>query len=167
MKEIKGNLIDLAFEGNLFDVIAHGANCMGLMGSGIADEIKQRISGAAIADKEYKKAMEKIFGYSHPNYMLGTMSLYEISPQEMLYHNVPKFKVANLYTQVQPGANFDLGYGLTPALIKLNYTHKGKRIGLPFIGAGIGGGDWNTIRAVIAATLVDCDVTIVEFEPKA
>lgn len=166
MQQVKGNLIDLAFKGD-FDLIAHGANCQGLMGSGIAYEIKQRISGATIADHTYKKSMEKIFGYFHPKYMLGTLSEYEITPEEMLYHNSPKFKVLNLYTQVQPGPNFDLFNGLIPALTKVNYIYKGKKIGVPFIGAGIGGGDWSKIKPILLTCLADCDVTIVEFEPKA
>ena len=160
IKTIKGDLIELAFAGE-FDIIAHGCNCQGIMGAGIAAQIKQHIPGAAKADKAYKKAMNDVFDYNHPVFMLGTLSFHLVSS---LSH--PMFAVANLYTQVQPGANFDLNYGLVPALKKLNYIHRGRRIGLPMIGAGIGGGDWNQIKEVIPRLLDNCEVTIVEYEPK-
>ena len=45
----KGNLLDMAERGE-FDIIVHGANCICVMGSGIAREIKARFPQAAQAD---------------------------------------------------------------------------------------------------------------------
>lgn len=165
MKTIKGDLISMAFDGQ-FNIIAHGCNCQGMMGAGIALQIRQKIPGAAKADRDYKANMEKVFGYTHPFYMLGTMSKYIISPEEMLYNNSPQFMVANLYTQVIGGPDFKLEEGLIPALTKLNLIWRGKRIGFPMIGAGIGGGDWNEILPILTKYMKDCDVTIVEYELK-
>ena len=37
----------------------------------------------------------------------------------------------------------------------------GKHIGLPKIGAGLAGGDWNIIKKIIQTELKDCKVTVV------
>ncbi len=41
----------------------------------------------------------------------------------------------------------------------------GQRIGLPKIGAGLAGGDWDTIAQIIDEELADEDVTLVEYIP--
>ncbi len=41
---------------------------------------------------------------------------------------------------------------------------RGKRIGLPKIGAGLAGGDWSTIEAIIQEELAGENVTIVEYK---
>lgn len=166
MKTIKGDLISLAISGE-FDIIAHGCNCQGLMGAGIARQIKEQIPGAARADRAYKKAMSDIFGYYHPSYMLGTLSQYTVTSEDMLKKGWPLFTVLNLYTQVQPGANFDLENGLIPAIKKMNQLFKGKRVGFPMIGTGIGGGDWGIIRNTIVLNLTIQDAVFVEYEPKS
>jgi len=40
----------------------------------------------------------------------------------------------------------------------------GKHIGLPLIGAGLAGGDWDRIRVIIKKELKDCNVTVVIFD---
>ena len=41
----------------------------------------------------------------------------------------------------------------------------GKRIGYPMIGAGLAGGDWDTISEIICEALVGEDHTMVVFKP--
>jgi hypothetical protein len=41
---------------------------------------------------------------------------------------------------------------------------KGKKIGLPMIGAGLAGGDWDHIKYLIQKELRDCQVTIVIYK---
>jgi hypothetical protein len=51
------------------------------------------------------------------------------------------FTVINLYTQFTPGPDFIpsiFGAGVN----RVNESFKGKTIGIPLIGCGIGGGDW-------------------------
>lgn len=50
---------------------------------------------------------------------------------------------------------------LTLCMRKMNITFRGKRIGLPKIGAGLAGGDWNKIKNIIKTELKDCKVTVV------
>ena len=51
MKEIKGDLFELALSGE-FDVIGHGCNCMNNMGSGFAKGVKHNFPEAWIADQK-------------------------------------------------------------------------------------------------------------------
>ena len=46
-------------------------------------------------------------------------------------------------------------------LRKINFQFKGLRIGLPKIGAGRAGGDYEKIKQIIIEELVDMDITIV------
>jgi O-acetyl-ADP-ribose deacetylase (regulator of RNase III) len=50
-------------------------------------------------------------------------------------------------------------------LHKMNAVFSGKHIGLPKIGAGLAGGDWNKIESIIKRELKDCKVTVVNYKP--
>jgi hypothetical protein len=49
-------------------------------------------------------------------------------------------------------------------LLKLRYS--GKKFGIPRIGAGLAGGDWNIISKIIDEEMDGEDVTLVEFYGK-
>ena len=75
--------------------------------------------------------------------------------------------VINAYTQYYYGRNslashIPLDYdALTLCLRKINYIFKGKHIGLPQIGCGLAGGDWNLVKEIIQKELCDMNITIV------
>jgi O-acetyl-ADP-ribose deacetylase (regulator of RNase III) len=47
---------------------------------------------------------------------------------------------------------------------KMNRVFKGMRIGLPQIGCGLAGGDWNRVKEIIQRELKDMDVTVVIYD---
>ena len=80
--------------------------------------------------------------------------------------------VVNSYTQYSYGVNHTDGVSkpldyeaLTLCMRKINHIFKGKHIGLPQIGAGLAGGDWNRIKQIIQTELKDCEVTVVIYKP--
>jgi O-acetyl-ADP-ribose deacetylase (regulator of RNase III) len=80
--------------------------------------------------------------------------------------------VVNSYTQYNYGANHKDGVAkpidyeaLALCLRKINKTFAGKRIGLPKIGAGLAGGDWNRIKNIIQTELRDMQVSVVIYKP--
>ncbi|MDC7249835.1 MAG: hypothetical protein PQJ49_07975 [Sphaerochaetaceae bacterium] len=159
LKEIKGDLIKLAKEGK-FDVIAHGCNCQCMMGAGIAVLMRENFNA-------HKFELEHISHRADIN-KLGQIDFNTVNRQtgnvirnwnsfEALYEGLI---VVNAYTQFHGGANLDYE-ALQLCLRKMNAMFKGQRIGLPMIGCGIAGGDWNRVRHMIRQELVDCDVTIV------
>lgn len=141
MEIIKGNLITLHKQGE-FDLIAHGCNCFNIMGGGIAAQIKSSFPSAFIAD-------ESFFIIKGNINRLGCFS-YSILDN-----------VANLYTQFLLGPNADLT-AISLSLHKINHIFRDKHIGLPKIGCGIGGLNWEDVEPIIKKQLVDMKVTIVE-----
>lgn len=154
-KEVDGNLITLAMEGE-FDVITHGCNCLCNMGSGIAPQ------------------MVKAFGVDQYNLESFTRrgDINKLGQIEWLIEREgPIPFVVNSYTQFSYGKNHTDGVSkpldydaLTLCMRKINHKFNGKRIGLPQIGAGLAGGDWNRIKQIIQTELKDCDVTVVIFK---
>jgi O-acetyl-ADP-ribose deacetylase (regulator of RNase III) len=150
MKIIEGDLISLAEEG-MFDVIIHGCNCLCNMGSGIAKTIKNRYPQVYEVDCKTTKGDRR---------KLGRYSAITVGHQ-------CAFVVVNAYTQYSYSRkNIDVDYGAVRnvfALIKHDFA--GKRIGYPLIGAGLAGGDWNVIEAIIKQELDGEDHTLVKFVP--
>jgi O-acetyl-ADP-ribose deacetylase (regulator of RNase III) len=87
--------------------------------------------------------------------------------------NRRRLEVVNAYTQYRYGRNHEDGdknpvdyAAIEMCMKKINYRFKGKHIGLPKIGAGLAGGDWDLIEAIIGRELKDMTVTIVNYKPQ-
>jgi O-acetyl-ADP-ribose deacetylase (regulator of RNase III) len=150
MRTVKGDLIALAKQGD-FDVIVHGCNCFHAMGGGLAVQVKRHFPEAYAAD------MATPYG---DRAKLGTCSVaVATTPAGAL-------TIVNAYTQFQPsmGRGVDVDYdAVRDAMAWVKAHYAGKRIGLPQIGAGLAGGDWARIEAIIARQLGGEDVSIVIF----
>jgi O-acetyl-ADP-ribose deacetylase (regulator of RNase III) len=148
MKTIRGDIIDMATAGD-FDVIAHGCNCFCTMGKGLALQIKEYFPEA------YEVDCETDTGYPDK---LGTCTAATIN-----LTSGKVLDVVNAYTQFhyrgrESGTDYE---ALRGCMQHIKKTYAGKRIGLPKIGAGLGGGDWAIISAIIEEELAGEDVTIV------
>jgi O-acetyl-ADP-ribose deacetylase (regulator of RNase III) len=146
----KGNLLDLAEAGE-FDIIVQGCNCFNTMGGGIAREIRERFPMAATVDNETLKGDYNKLG----NYTTAFTG---------------KFLIVNAYTQYNMSQGNDVFEYTAFQLIleKLTFAYPGKRIGLPYIGMGLAGGDKDTIIPMIEwfaerVALEGGTVTLVEF----
>ena len=73
----------------------------------------------------------------------------------------------NAYTQFNfRGSGVKVDYEAVRSCLRwIKETFPGKAIGLPRIGAGLAGGDWPRIAAIIGEELTGEDVTLVEFQP--
>jgi O-acetyl-ADP-ribose deacetylase (regulator of RNase III) len=188
--EIKGDLIELAKQGK-FDVIAHGCNCFCTMGAGIAVPMKvafgcDKFQMERTEERVYSSVDDEV-GYTRNTGNRGDISkLGNIDYENILFntktgriligYSLPKpefiieFTVVNAYTQYHYGRNHKDGVqtpidyeALTLCMRKMNSIFRGMRIGLPMIGAGLAGGDWERIKTIIQTELKDCDTTIVIF----
>jgi len=133
LKHIKGNLIDLADEGE-FDIIVHGCNCQNTMGSGIAKEIRERYPVAYRADTNMHLRAHS------PSDLLGNYSWHVgcVAP------NGNKFTIVNAYTQLNylPRGIDHFEYDSFKLILrKLALIKIGIRFGFPMIGMGLAGGD--------------------------
>lgn len=171
-REIQGDLIKLAHEG-VFDVITHGCNCHCTMGAGIAPQMAKAFGcdRFKMESEEYKSDINK----------LGTIDYQQLffSNWDQKFQRYPdegdkilhRLYVVNSYTQYNYGANHADGVArpldyeaLTLCLRKINKVFSGLKIGLPQIGAGLAGGNWNRIQSIIQQELKDCDVTVVIYK---
>lgn len=155
-KEIKGDLIKLAKEGK-FDVVAHGCNCFCTMGAGIAPQMA-RAFGADNFPMEHES-------------MAGDINKLGQIDWELVHNGGFPIAVVNCYTQYGFGANHKDGErqpGDYEALIlcvrKMNKVFKGKRVGLPLMGCGLAGLDWEIVKQIFKEELKDCEVTVVHYE---
>ena len=130
-----------ALQNNEVDYIAHGVNCSDGFGAGLARQIAKQYPATR---KHYHMTFDK-FGWK-----LGDVC---VTPD----------KILNCATQQTYGPN-GMKYVSYDAIEKcmsfINAAYQGNRIGLPKIGAGLGGGNWNIIEKIIEETLTDVDVTI-------
>jgi O-acetyl-ADP-ribose deacetylase (regulator of RNase III) len=153
MKTTKGDLIQLALDGN-FDVIIHGCNCFHTMGSGVARSIRESFPEAYVADRKKTKRgdIKK----------LGTVSTARTK------HGV---HVVNAYTQFKFGTgNKHISYKALRSCFRLVnrlFPDTSIRFGYPKIGAGLAGGDWDIIRQIIDEELAGRDHTLVEYDGKS
>jgi O-acetyl-ADP-ribose deacetylase (regulator of RNase III) len=134
---IKGDLFQTKF-----DIIAHGCNMQGVMGSGVAKTVKEVFPQAFGAYyQEYRqKKLE-----------LGLVQFVRFSSGRI---------IANCITQEYYGKNNSI-YVDYDAIRKcmwcLNNQAKefGLTVAMPKIGAGLGGGDWDKIAEIIEKEFVD------------
>lgn len=168
-KEISGCLIELAKSG-AFDVIAHGVNCQNIQGAGIALQMKETFFTDRFHKEQTGKGdINKLGQIDAQFFMLHEAGVF--SPVFNGRSNSKYIKdiyVVNAYTQFKYGKNHHDGdekpidyEALTLCMRKINHEFPGKKIGLPQIGAGLAGGDWNIIKEIIKKELKDCDVTVV------
>jgi O-acetyl-ADP-ribose deacetylase (regulator of RNase III) len=148
MKSIDGDLIKLSKQGK-FDVIIHGCNCFLTFGKGIALQVKREFPEA------YQQDKNTVYGDIKK---LGTFTSAYIKK----YHII----VINAYTQYdyrgfQNKINVDYS-AVKKCFTKIKEMHGDKRIGIPMIGAGLAGGDWNKIYNIINDLGFD-DLTLVKY----
>jgi len=168
-QEIKGDLIEYAKQG-IFDVIAHGCNCHSTMGAGIAPQIAKAFGCDKFEMELIGSDINKLGNIDHETFVLGENAIWSLEDAKN-NRNEPELTVVNAYTQYNYGRNHSDGVlrpidyeALTLCLRKMNMVFQGKRIGLPMIGAGLAGGDWDHIKYLIQKELRDCQVTIVIYK---
>ena len=143
----KGNLMAVTS-----GIIAHGCNAQGVMGSGVAALVKALYPDAFdqyVADLEMM-AKEESYKDISP---LGYVSFW--SPADLYDNLTPDcLLIANCITQNLFGrdgskfVSYDAIHTCFTTLERLAITTR-MTINIPRIGAGLGGGDWAVIEAII------------------
>lgn len=145
MNYVKGDLIKLAKK-DQFDVIIHGCNCFCTMGAGIAKQIKKEFPEAYKVDNLTKRGDRS---------KLGSYSFVKLD----------NLIIVNAYTQYNFGGRLEADYkAIRGCFKKIKEQFSGKKIGIPKIGAGLAGGDWEKISSIIEEELKGEDLTCVQYE---
>lgn len=126
---------------------AHGCNCRGAMGKGIALEFKKRFP---LMYSQYKKLCER------GEFNLGSVFVYKEDA----------FTVFDIGTQISWGVKAEISaieIGLS-SMLELAKTYGVTKIGLPRLGAGLGGLDWKDVKPVVKRICEPSDIEVIVFE---
>lgn len=135
------------------NVIVHGCNCQGSMGSGIAKSIREQFPDAY---EQYKQLCDNT---TRKRTLLGTIQAIHIEDEQY---------IINAFTQEAYGVAPDryVSYdAVDECMSRIGrwYTkHNSYKIGLPKIGAGLGGGSWPVIEAIVKEHLDGFHVEVYE-----
>lgn len=137
-------------------LIAHGCNSQGVMGSGIAKQIKLRYPEVY---EDYKRVYEDYVKKTKIPYLpLGKLFSKETNDGTRV--------VLNLITQHLFGSNgnkfvsYDAVDECFTHVAEYMELNDHQVIGIPQIGAGLGGGDWNVIASIINSRMSKFDVNV-------
>lgn len=148
MIERKGNILkNLPDDGSV--VICHQVNCRGVMGAGLAKQVREAYPDLY---EEYRKLCKSHAG--HTDKLLGGVMFWAIENGNL---------IANLFGQdgyAFGGVHTDYN-ALSNAFALLAQKYPDKTIRIPCrIGCGLGGGDWEKVRQIICETLIDKGVYV-------
>ncbi len=140
---VKGDL----FGRDDLEALAHGCNCAGAMGKGIAVEFRARFPEMY---EEYKRRCAD-----------G-----RFKPGDVFAWRADRQTVYNLGTQRtwRTGAELDAIERSARGMVELAEKSGISKIGLPRIGAGLGGLPWAQVRALLAELGGGTDVELIVFE---
>lgn len=150
---LKGDILTLKSPDN---IIVHQVNCQGVMGAGLAKQIRanypvvyQTYKDEIDRRKQARDRFSSVDGYG----MLGRI--------QVVHTDGPT--IINLFAQNYYGRDKQYtDYTAFKSCLKtVNTLFKGKTISIPWgIGCGLAGGDWDKILSLIKGCLQDCTVNI-------
>lgn len=144
IKVVQGNILNCKE-----DIIGHQVNCQGVMGSGLAKQLRTAYSNLYPSYKQYCK--------NHaPHQLLGKCHVIRCGSKV----------VANLYGQLNYGrgktryTDYD---ALKAALYELKQFSESRSlsVALPYkIGCGLANGEWNVVESIINEVYTSYEVTL-------
>jgi O-acetyl-ADP-ribose deacetylase (regulator of RNase III) len=160
LKELRKIIMIEIRHGNVLDVptgiIVHGCNNVGVMGAGIAAEIKRRFPEAYNVYKEQHESMIRYPGSKeYTGLVRGEITYVEVAPSKFIVNAVTQGLGSKL-RQVKYDAIVEC-FERVELLAKTIETSHGEKLDIvfPMIGAGLGGGNWNIISTIIDETIGD------------
>ena len=130
---------------------AHGCNCQGSMGAGIAKGFKERYPEMYEAYRQLCKTQPRQFN-------LGDVFLWKTQDKPWVF---------NLGTQERYWHARASYAAIEEALLKMKAQAEQEnlqRIAIPQIGTGYGGLSWKKVRAIIETIFADWDRTLIVYE---
>lgn len=145
IKYIKGNILNSNAE-----ILAHGCNCLGGFGAGIAKQF-------SFSYPKSKQMYLKKFNSSG----------WELGDVQLIFDN--NKIIANCATQISYGREKKVyvDYNAIEIVFKKLYKYSkenNKSIAIPKIGAGLAGGNWEIIEKIINNIFTDKEILVYVFE---
>lgn len=150
VKYVNGNIFDTDC-----DIICHQTNCQGVMGHGIALQVKERYPNVY---ERYKMCCEQT---EDKEDLLGTVLYLETFDKKDRC-------IANIFGQLNYGEGLQTNYGklakgfddIAEFAKEWNYS-----VAIPYkIGCGLAHGNWEVVKELIESIFADVDCTVYRFE---
>lgn len=149
-------------------VIGHCVNCHGVMGSGIARQIREEYPDVY---RRYARFVEDVMDeFLEREVLLGEVQMVHVNPQDLNSRIV-----LNCFGQKDFGAHkVQVDYpAIRTCMREINWRFKEgiipenfkNQVGFPLIGAGLAGGDWDLIELIIEEELTDVQPIVYKFVP--
>lgn len=139
------------------DIIGHQVNCMGVMGAGLAKQIRNKYPIV------YKRYVRLVSGHNKES-LLGFIQTIDTYDGKI---------IANIFGQLYYGrggthTSYDAlkqAFERLLYMAKNRHKFKGMTIALPYgIGCGLAGGDWNKVYKIIQEVFSDYGVTLYKYQ---
>jgi len=153
IKYVKGNIIDALAKGDI-DVFAHGVNCMGGFGSGLAGEIARRLP--AVRSSYHSKYVIEGWG-------LGQIQIVNITqPFKGFILNCATQKEYGRDPLSQPNGRYCSYEAIRDCMIEYHEICKEKNWlpAIPLIGCGLAGGDWKEVSKIVEEIFDDMTILV-------
>jgi len=152
-KVVGGDVLELFFNSEGDAALLHGANCQKVMGAGVADQIRNKVSPLFYLDQYDPRSPSQRYG-SYSAVVLGAKD--------------EKIKVGvNIYSQFSPGPDFNLTAftnGLRSFVLSIPTQKRAEMtLYLPKIGCSIGGAKWEDVEPVVKRELASFNVVVVNY----
>lgn len=143
IKELNGNLFD-----SKADVLCHQVNTMGVMGAGIALEVRKRFPAVY---EEYKKICKSM---KDERYLYGDTLILPTNESEKQY-------IANVFGQSGWGTDYGLLESSLKKVVAWMERNGKKTVAFPHgMSSGLAGGDWRIVRGIIEAVFYNTGIDI-------
>lgn len=141
IKIVQGNVLDYTKD----VAVIHGVNCQGVMGSGVALAIKNAYP------KVYTEYKRMCYATASAEDVLGRVGVVTLNITDNFY-------VINGFTQIDCGTqrrqvSYDAIVEVFESTNRWLHCQKPLTLYFPKIGAGLGGGNWDIIKAIIESSV--------------
>lgn len=155
--EIKGDAVQMLQMG-LIDGLMHCCNAQGVMGAGIAAQIKNTFPRA------FEIYRDQYFTFKHDT----TQLMGKISYADGVYNIIGQMNTGTHQRQVHYG---HLAKGIASCIERthrdMNTGERRYKMGMPkFMGCALAGGDWEVVYELVTGLFANssCDLYIIEFD---
>jgi O-acetyl-ADP-ribose deacetylase (regulator of RNase III) len=148
--EIRGDLLNIKSNA----ILVHGCNAQGVMGAGIAKQVKNMYQSS------YEEYVDFLNDFENRKDSLGEISGGWVGPRES------NLFLVNGITQFGCGGERPMSYDAVDGVFsKVGEIARqtGLHVYYPSIGAGLGGGEWSIIRSIIDFNLRNANHTHVVY----
>ena len=155
--------------GNIFDthcnIICHQVNCQGVMGHGIAKQVKEKYKGVFNEYKRYCDAHA-----DNREAMLGEALIVDVdygaAVLDWLVNKERKY-IANIFGQLTYGTGLRTNYKALVLRLEVvaNFAKEHNlSVAIPYkIGCGLAGGDWNKVNILIEGVFAGTGIEVLMY----